>query len=135
MKSFFSLCLINFMRINSKLNSKTSFIDSKFLNIFQAGLHIIGLLDSHVALACVPVVCTMEIIASVYTYGSKKFNRDVLFMTGEPLARVWLILWRYIIPVILLVSFLSSIPSSKVLNLCCLYNIPRTKNFWLMAFF
>ncbi|KAJ0181675.1 hypothetical protein K1T71_002397 [Dendrolimus kikuchii] len=69
----------------------------------EGGLHIIGLLDSHVALACVPVVCTMEIVASVYTYGSKKLNRDVLFMTGEPLARIWLILWRYIIPVILLV--------------------------------
>ncbi|KAJ2944589.1 hypothetical protein O0L34_g3942 [Tuta absoluta] len=67
----------------------------------EGGLHVLGLLDSHVAIACVPVVCLLEIIAAVYTYGAHKLSADVLFMTGQPLQRFWLALWRYIIPVIL----------------------------------
>ncbi|XP_013181480.1 PREDICTED: sodium- and chloride-dependent glycine transporter 1-like isoform X1 [Papilio xuthus] len=69
----------------------------------KAGLHIIGLLDSHVAIACVPIVCIMELVAAVYTYGQDKLRTDVLFMTGRPLRRFWLILWRYVLPVILMV--------------------------------
>ncbi|CAH2066295.1 unnamed protein product, partial [Iphiclides podalirius] len=67
----------------------------------KGGLHVIGLLDAHVAIACVPTVCAMEIIAAVYTYGQDKMSVDVLFMTGRPLRRFWLFLWRYILPVIL----------------------------------
>lgn len=70
----------------------------------QGGLHIITLLDAHVAIAAVPVVCGMEILGAVYTYGPRKFSIDVLFMTGKPLMRFWLIMWRYIIPVLLVVS-------------------------------
>ncbi|KAI5635416.1 sodium:neurotransmitter symporter family domain-containing protein [Phthorimaea operculella] len=69
----------------------------------EGGLHVLGLLDSHVAIACVPVVCLLEIIAAVYTYGAHKLSADVFFMTGQPLQRFWLVLWRYIIPVILMV--------------------------------
>ncbi|KOB63332.1 Transporter, partial [Operophtera brumata] len=68
----------------------------------EGGLHIIGLLDAHVAIACVPLVCALEIVAAVYTYGPKRLSSDVLFMTGQPLARIWLILWRYILHVILM---------------------------------
>ncbi|OWR51867.1 proline transporter [Danaus plexippus plexippus] len=67
----------------------------------EGGLHIITLLDAHVAIAAVPVVCGMEILGAVYTYGPRKFSIDVLFMTGKPLMRFWLIMWRYIIPVLL----------------------------------
>ncbi|XP_026487809.2 sodium- and chloride-dependent glycine transporter 1-like [Vanessa tameamea] len=69
----------------------------------EGGLHIIGLLDAHVAIACVPVVCGLELIGAVYTYGPKKLAIDVLFTTGRPLWPMWIILWRYIIPVLLLI--------------------------------
>ncbi|XP_021182838.3 sodium- and chloride-dependent glycine transporter 1 [Helicoverpa armigera] len=69
----------------------------------EGGLHVIGLLDTHVAIACVPVVCGLEIIAAVYTYGPRRLAADVLFMTGQPLGKMWMVLWRYILPVILLV--------------------------------
>lgn len=77
-----------------------------FISFFfqlQGGLHVIGLLDAHVAIACVPVVCGLELIAAVYTYGSKKLSLDVQFMTGKPLLPIWLFLWKYLIPVLLLV--------------------------------
>ncbi|KAJ8726188.1 hypothetical protein PYW07_000886 [Mythimna separata] len=69
----------------------------------EGGLHVVGLLDAHVAIACIPLVCFLEIIASVYTYGPKRLSADILFMTGKPLERIWLILWRYIVPTILVV--------------------------------
>ncbi|VVC86792.1 unnamed protein product, partial [Leptidea sinapis] len=69
----------------------------------EGGLHVISLLDAHVAIATVPLVCALEIIAAVYTYGPKKLSADVAFMTGEPLWNIWFILWRYIVPVLLLV--------------------------------
>ncbi|XP_045768318.1 sodium- and chloride-dependent glycine transporter 2-like [Maniola jurtina] len=69
----------------------------------EGGLHIVGLLDTHVAIACVPMVCSLELIGAVYTYGPKRLSQDVLFMTGQPLKPFWFILWRYIIPVLLLV--------------------------------
>ncbi|XP_050362277.1 sodium- and chloride-dependent glycine transporter 1-like [Nymphalis io] len=69
----------------------------------EGGLHVIGLLDAHVAIACVPVVCGLELIGAVYTYGPKKLTIDVLFMTGRHLKPMWITLWRYIIPVLLLI--------------------------------
>ncbi|KAL0894566.1 hypothetical protein ABMA27_013138 [Loxostege sticticalis] len=69
----------------------------------EGGLHVLTLLDSHVALACVPVVCLLEVVAALYTYGPKRFSRDVLFMTGRPLHRFWIWQWRYVIPIILIV--------------------------------
>ncbi|CAG9567403.1 unnamed protein product [Danaus chrysippus] len=75
----------------------------------EGGLHIITLLDGHVAIAAVPVVCGMEILGTVYTYGPRKFSIDVLFMTGKPLMRFWLIMWRYIVPVLLVIITIYSL--------------------------
>nr|ACZ98831.1 proline transporter short variant [Chilo suppressalis] len=69
----------------------------------EGGLHVLTLLDAHVAIACVPIVCLLEIIAAVYMYGPEKLSRDVLFMTGQPLRRIWIFQWRYILPAILVV--------------------------------
>ncbi|XP_004929221.1 sodium- and chloride-dependent glycine transporter 2 [Bombyx mori] len=68
----------------------------------EGGLHVMELLDAHVAITCVPIVCALEIIAAVYTYGPRELSTDVMFMTGQPLARIWLVLWRYVLPFILL---------------------------------
>ncbi|XP_013200457.2 sodium-dependent proline transporter [Amyelois transitella] len=72
----------------------------------EGGLHIIGLLDSHVAIACVPMVCLLELIAAMYTYGPGRLTRDVMFMVGKPLQPFWIVMWRYIIPAILTIIFL-----------------------------
>ncbi|CAG5056600.1 unnamed protein product [Parnassius apollo] len=85
----------------------------------KGGFHIIGLLDSHVAIACVPIVCAMELIAAVYTYGQNKLSIDVLFMTGRPLRRFWLLLWRYILPVVLLVITVYSLREASGLAGWC----------------
>ncbi|XP_072936313.1 sodium- and chloride-dependent glycine transporter 1-like [Epargyreus clarus] len=69
----------------------------------EGGLHIIGLLDAHVAVASVPIVCALELTAAVYLYGPNRLSADVLFMTGKPLRGFWLILWRYVIPALLLI--------------------------------
>ncbi|CAH0726499.1 unnamed protein product, partial [Brenthis ino] len=75
----------------------------------EGGLHVIGLLDAHVAIACVPIVCGLELFAAVYTYGPKKLNLDVQFMTGKPLRSFWLVLWRYIVPTLLLIITIYSL--------------------------
>ncbi|XP_073941481.1 sodium- and chloride-dependent glycine transporter 1-like isoform X2 [Choristoneura fumiferana] len=69
----------------------------------EGGFHVLTLLDSHVALAGVPVVCLLELIAAVYTYGASNLSFDVKFMTGRPLKRFWLVVWRYVVPPVLIV--------------------------------
>ncbi|XP_068620782.1 sodium- and chloride-dependent glycine transporter 1-like [Battus philenor] len=75
----------------------------------KGGIHVLRLLDSHVATVCVPTVCIMELIAAVYTYGPKKLSSDVLFMTGKPLNHIWIFLWKYLLPVLLLLVAISSL--------------------------
>lgn len=72
----------------------------------QGGLHIIGLLDTHVAIASVPLVCGLEIFAALYTYGAPNLSFDVLFMTGQPLKQFWIIVWKYVNPVIMAVRII-----------------------------
>ncbi|CAH0700776.1 unnamed protein product [Spodoptera exigua] len=69
----------------------------------EGGLHVISLLDAHVAIACTPLVCGLEIIAALYTYGPHRLSADIKFMTGRPLGRLWLVMLRYIVPIILVV--------------------------------
>ncbi|GBP36807.1 Sodium-dependent serotonin transporter [Eumeta japonica] len=68
----------------------------------EGGLHILTLLDSHVSIACVPLVCGLEVAAAVYTYGADRLTADVSFMTGRPPHRMWIPLWKYINPIILI---------------------------------
>ncbi|XP_038207246.1 sodium- and chloride-dependent glycine transporter 1-like [Zerene cesonia] len=84
----------------------------------EGGLHIINLLDAHVAIASVPLVCGLELIAAVYTYGPRNLTDDILFMTGEPLHRVWMILWRYVVPVLLLIITFYSLREASGLGWC-----------------
>ncbi|XP_034829151.1 sodium- and chloride-dependent glycine transporter 2-like [Maniola hyperantus] len=96
----------SFLRAHKKVVTLLTCIVLFLLSIIcntEGGLHIVGLLDTHVAIACVPLVCSLELIGAVYTYGPKRLSQDVLFMTGKPLIQFWFILWRYIIPVLLLV--------------------------------
>ncbi|CAD0196322.1 unnamed protein product [Chrysodeixis includens] len=85
----------------------------------EGGIHVIGLLDNHVAIACIPLVCALEIIAAVYTYGPRRFSADVLFMTGQPLGMIWLVLWRYILPFILLLIAVYSMKEANGLAGWC----------------
>ncbi|CAK1549706.1 unnamed protein product [Leptosia nina] len=75
----------------------------------RGGLHIVGLLDAHVAIVSVPLVCVLELIAAAYTYGPKKMAADVQFMTGRPLSKIWMILWRYVLPALLMIMIAYSL--------------------------
>ncbi|XP_026737771.1 sodium-dependent proline transporter-like [Trichoplusia ni] len=85
----------------------------------EGGIHVTGLLDTHVAIACIPLVCALEIIAALYTYGPRRFSADILFMTGKPLGRIWLVLWRYILPFILLLITVYSLREASGLAGWC----------------
>ncbi|KAM3962696.1 sodium-dependent proline transporter [Aphomia sociella] len=89
----------------------------------EGGIHVIGLLDTHVAIACVPLVCILELIAAVYTYGPRKLARDILFMTGKPLHSFWIFMWKYIVPIILLVITVYSLREvSNVAGFCIAFS-------------
>ncbi|CAG9100007.1 unnamed protein product [Plutella xylostella] len=73
----------------------------------EGGIHVLNLLDSHIAIVCVPVVCALE-LGAVHMYGAARLRRDVQFMTRRPLRASWLLLWRYAVPGVLLVSVFHS---------------------------
>ncbi|XP_053625829.1 sodium-dependent proline transporter-like [Plodia interpunctella] len=74
----------------------------------EGGLHVVGLLDNHVAIASIPIVCLMELIAAMYTYGPARMSRDVMFMVGKPLHHFWVVMWSYMIPPILVIILVYS---------------------------
>ncbi|CAH3839152.1 sodium- and chloride-dependent glycine transporter 2-like [Pieris brassicae] len=79
----------------------------------RGGLHIVDLLDAHVAIVSVPLVCFLELIAVAYLYGPKNTAADMEFMTGRPLKKIWMILWRYVVPTLLLVMIAYSLSQAS----------------------
>lgn len=68
-------------------------------------MYLLQLLDWYAASISVIAVCFVEIIAVGWIYGIKNFVRDVEFMIGCKVGFWWIICWKYITPVILVVSF------------------------------
>lgn len=72
----------------------------------QAGMYIFQLLDWYSASIAVILICVMEVIMVGWMYGTKRFSEDIFFMVGSHPGKIWTICWKYITPIILIVSFL-----------------------------
>lgn len=70
----------------------------------QGGMYIFQLLDWYSASVSVILICVFEVIMVSWLYGNKRFSEDIFFMVGSYPGRIWTICWKFITPVILIVS-------------------------------
>ena len=75
------------------------------LTIFvKGGIYIFQLLDWYSVSIPVLVICIFEIIMVAWIYGIDNFFDDINFMIGQKLEKIWYYCWKYITPLILVVS-------------------------------
>ncbi|VEN52504.1 unnamed protein product [Callosobruchus maculatus] len=77
----------------------------------HSGMYWLQLFDWYSASISVVVICLSEVIVVGWTYGMKRFIRDVEFMTGEKLSWYWSLSWKFITP-LYLARFMHSLKPS-----------------------
>jgi len=80
--------------------------------VTRAGEYWVKLFDTFSGSYALMAVAFFEVIGVVYVYGWRRFSKDLQYMTGEAPSMFWLILWRFVSPVIMVALFISSLISS-----------------------
>ncbi|XP_005108791.1 sodium-dependent neutral amino acid transporter B(0)AT3-like [Aplysia californica] len=75
----------------------------------STGPYVFALFDSFSANIPLLVVGFMECVAISYVYGLKQISEDIELMLGKRPSYFWLISWRYVMPLAVLVIFVSSL--------------------------
>nr|CAI5847616.1 unnamed protein product [Callosobruchus analis] len=75
----------------------------------HGGMYWLQLFDWYSASITVVLVCLSEVVIVGWTYGVKRFIRDVEFMTGERLSWYWMLSWKIITPLFLTFIFITAI--------------------------
>ncbi|KAK0396663.1 hypothetical protein QR680_001804 [Steinernema hermaphroditum] len=78
----------------------------------RAGQYWVSFFDQFAGSYALMCVAFFEVFAVIYVYGYRRFCRDIEFMTGSKPGQFWLITWRFISPVIMLVLFFASVIKS-----------------------
>nr|CAH7729794.1 unnamed protein product [Callosobruchus chinensis] len=78
-------------------------------NLWASGMYWLQLFDWYAASISVVVICLSEVIIVGWTYGIKRFIRDIEFMTGEKLSWYWTLSWKIITPLFLTFIFVTVI--------------------------
>ena len=75
------------------------------MSFVKGGMYIFQLLDWYSVSIPVLVICIFEIIMVAWIYGIDNFFDDINFMIGQKLEKIWYYCWKYITPLILVVSY------------------------------
>lgn len=73
-----------------------------------AGSYIFSLMDSFAGNYTLLIIAFCECISISYIYGIKRFADDIELMTGQRPALYWMICWKYISPIAMILILLSS---------------------------
>ncbi|XP_077537009.1 sodium- and chloride-dependent glycine transporter 1-like [Haemaphysalis longicornis] len=73
----------------------------------QNGLYAMNLLDAYVGGLAVPIVALYGVVAITWIYGPHNVARDIEFIHGTPVHSVTMLLWKFVCPIILLLTALS----------------------------
>lgn len=69
-------------------------------------MFILQLLDWYSASVSVILICIFEIVMVGWIYGVDNFINDIYFMIGKKPEKLWRYCWKYITPLILVVSII-----------------------------
>ncbi|VEN52499.1 unnamed protein product [Callosobruchus maculatus] len=75
----------------------------------SSGIYWLQLFDWYAASISVVLICLSEVIIVGWTYGIKRFIRDIEFMSGEKLSWYWTLSWKIITPLFLTFLFVTVI--------------------------
>ena len=73
--------------------------------IFQGGVYILQIMDWYCSTFSLMLLCFTECMVISYIYGADRFIRDIELMIGYKPFAIWKIMWKYVTPCVVLVSF------------------------------
>ena len=65
-----------------------------------AGEYWLALFDKYGAMG-LTLIALIEIVATMYVYGHRKFTSDIKQITGYQIGWYWQIMWRFVAPILL----------------------------------
>ncbi|KAL5022464.1 hypothetical protein ScPMuIL_001619 [Solemya velum] len=75
----------------------------------QAGPYIFVLFDEYSGNIPLLVIALFEVVGVAYIYGLKRFSDDIELMTGQRPNYYWLLTWRYISPLAMILILIASV--------------------------
>ncbi|XP_048247492.1 sodium-dependent proline transporter-like [Haliotis rufescens] len=72
----------------------------------QGGPYMFQLVDWYIVSLGPLVICTLECVVVSWIYGIRRISRDVEMMIGKPLSMPIKILWAFVTPAILIITFI-----------------------------
>ncbi|KAK6173320.1 hypothetical protein SNE40_016794 [Patella caerulea] len=69
----------------------------------RGGMYILQLFDNFAASYSLLIVCFTECVAIAWVYGAERFLSDIETMLGKRPPKIWVISWKFIAPIALLV--------------------------------
>lgn len=73
-----------------------------------AGSYIFQLMDSFAGNYTLLIIAFFECVGVSYVYGIKRFADDIELMTGSRPALYWMICWKYVCPVVMMIILTAS---------------------------
>lgn len=70
-------------------------------------MYVLQLLDWYAASISIILICFLELLCICWMYGVENFIRDIEFMLNVKLHCWWRLCWKFITPVILMVSMVA----------------------------
>ncbi|XP_061166600.1 uncharacterized protein LOC133175501 [Saccostrea echinata] len=80
----------------------------------SAGPYIFVLFDEYSGNIPLLIIALGELLGLTYAYGLKRFGDDIELMTGQRPNYYWLIMWKYVSPLVIIVIFLASLIKSMI---------------------
>lgn len=101
----------------------------------QGGMYWFNLIDNYSAGLSLLFIGFFELIAVAWIYGANEFRANIEKMIGFKISYGWVIMWKYITPIIVAVIFLFGLIKHSRLKYETFYTYPASGELlgWLMA--
>ncbi|XP_074645091.1 sodium-dependent neutral amino acid transporter B(0)AT3-like [Tubulanus polymorphus] len=80
-----------------------------------AGQYWVKVFDSFGGTFPLMVIAFFEVVGVSWIYGMKRFNEDIRFITGDKPGLYWVIMWKYVGPIVMFLVLIASVISKIVI--------------------
>lgn len=103
--------------------------------VSEGGMYWFHLIDTYSAGSSLLFVGSIELVTVAWIYGAEKFKENIESMVGFKISYIWVIIWKFITPVITIGIFLFGLINHKRLTFEVKYTYPDWAEAlgWLMS--
>jgi len=81
--------------------------------VTKSGFYVFQIFDDHSVSLGLLFIAFFQVVAVSWVYGNDKFGNDIEYMTGKRPYLFWMICWKYISPIAILIIFIANIVKSS----------------------